>query len=109
MKPDDLKWLNTLEIINARGSLDLYKVSKSFPKLEAFEIYYSTSVHISVNENFQFPGLKKLIIYDTNLAGSASETITDPIVHDPSGRIPPWAYSVPSYKPPEEILIQDFR
>lgn len=75
MKPDDLKWLNTLEIINARGSLDLYKVSKSFPKLEAFEIYYSTSVHISVNENFQFPGLKKLIIYDTNLAGSASETI----------------------------------
>ena len=43
------------------------------------------------------------------IGGSASETITDPIVHDPSGRIPPWAYSVPSYKPPEEILIQDFR
>ena len=52
LKLDDLKRLTTLEFINARGSLDLYKISKSFPKLEVFEIYYSSSVHISMNENF---------------------------------------------------------
>jgi hypothetical protein len=61
------KRLASLEIINARGSLDLHKVSKSFPGLEVFEIYYSTSVHVSINENFQFPSLKKMIVYDTDL------------------------------------------
>ena len=75
LKPDDLKRLTTLEFINARGSLDLYKISKSFPKLEVFEIYYSSSVHISMNENFELPNLKKMVIYDTDLAGSAPETI----------------------------------
>jgi hypothetical protein len=75
LKPDELQRLTVLEIINARGSLDLFKVSNAFPKLESLEIYYSTSVHVSFKENFQFPNLKKLIIYDTELSGAASETI----------------------------------
>ena len=75
LKADELARLTVLEIVNSRGSLDLFKVSNSFPNLEVFEIYYSTSVHVSFKENFKFPRLKKLIIYDTEVSGAASEAI----------------------------------
>jgi hypothetical protein len=41
--------------------------------------------------------------------GGSPTPADDPIVNDPTGRIPPWAYSVPSYKPPEAAQVHSVR
>jgi hypothetical protein len=58
LKKDELQRIAVLEVINARGSLDLHRLAASLPRLEVLEVYYSTAVHVSVRENFQVTVLR---------------------------------------------------
>ena len=65
--------LNMLEIVNGRESLDLSLVAKACTNLQKLAIYYSMSVHVSnlnPTNQLQFPFLKDLMIYSTELRGN---------------------------------------
>lgn len=64
-----------LEIVNCRGNLDLATVSKSCPSLEVLQIYYSERV--SMLSALHLPRLTKLVIYSTNISGSAATHILE--------------------------------
>ena len=65
---EKLPGLTSLEVVNGRESLDLSLVSKSCPKLQSLQVFYSRGVHISTSEGLQFPNLKKLTIYATEVS-----------------------------------------
>ena len=62
-----------LEIVNGRESLDLSLVAKACTNLQRLAIYYSMSVHVSnlnPSHQLQFPFLKDLMIYSTEIRGN---------------------------------------
>jgi len=67
--------LQSLEVVNGRGSLDLYQVGRACYNLQSLEIYYSMAVHVSKPLELRFPTLKKLTIYSTDVRGNYSATI----------------------------------
>ena len=67
--------LTSLEIVNGRGSLDLYQVAKSCYNLQSLEIYYSMAVHVSKPAELQFPSLKKMSVYCTDVRGNYCASI----------------------------------
>ena len=65
--------LTSLEIVNGRDSLDLSTISKACNNLQKLAIYYSMSVHVSTlnpSNQLQFPFLKDLTIYSTEIRGN---------------------------------------
>jgi len=67
--------LTSLEIVNGRGSLDLTQVAKACHNLQSLEIYYSMAVHVSRPLDLNFPALKRLSVYSTDVRGNYSQSI----------------------------------
>ena len=62
---EKLPGLISIELVNARGSIDLNAIAVGCKRLETLQIYYSKSVHVSSGRELDFPKLRKLTIYDT--------------------------------------------
>lgn len=60
----ELPRLTSLELVCAKGFVDLFQIGSALPKLDNLEIYYSEYVQISSRE-VEFTELKKLTIYST--------------------------------------------
>ncbi|XP_059086668.1 uncharacterized protein LOC131883249 isoform X2 [Tigriopus californicus] len=60
----ELPRLTGLELVCARGFVDLFQIGSALPRLDTLEIYYSEYVQIS-SWAVEFAELKKLVIYST--------------------------------------------
>ena len=64
--------ITTIELVSAKGSLDLSLLSQHCPNLQTLEIFYSHTVLTKGGKMNPLHRLKKCVIYSTKISGEAS-------------------------------------
>ena len=64
--------ISTIELVTAKGSLDLSLLSHICPNLQTLEIFYSETVLSKGGKMKTLHSLKKCVIYSTKISGEAS-------------------------------------
>ena len=64
--------ISAIELVSAKGSLDLSLLSHHCPNLQTLEIFYSETVLAKGGKMKTLHSLKKCVIYSTKISGEAS-------------------------------------